>query len=105
MDCWTVYLAAHPEDLADPASVEFCRQAASAIRAKRIAQGAEELFRSGSSKAVLTDRGTILFSIERPVTLAEMEFDPERFWTLVQAVRAIEKSGVPGFATGEGPGT
>lgn len=101
MDCWKVYWASHPEDLADPESVEFCRKEASRIRSGRISVGAEDLFKMGDSKAVLTDRGTILFSIDRPAGLAESEFDPERFWMLVQAIRAVEKSGVPGFSTAQ----
>jgi hypothetical protein len=101
-DCWTVYWAEHPEDLADRDSVEYCRAEARRLRAGRISQGAELIHAEGPVRALLTERGTLLFDLPRGIGQADFEFDPERFGVFSRAIRAVWAQRIPGFES-EGP--
>lgn len=102
-DCWTIFWSEHPEDLADPESIEYCRAEARRIRAERIQKGAELVYARGEVRAFLSERGTLVLDLPRGIGQADFEFDPERFQALLELVRAVEAERIPGFSEARVP--
>ena len=92
-DCWTLYWAEHPEDLADEESRQYVREEARQIRLKR---GAELLFEEGTNRVYLSPRGTLVFDVHGCVETAPNEFDPERFQFVMKAFKTIAEK-VPAY--------
>lgn len=101
-DCWTLYWADHPEDLADQETYEYVTEQAREIRRKRESkiffEGAEVLYEDGQNRVFLSKRGTLLFDIRSTVEMGPQEYDPERFQSLVKAIKAVSGK-VPGYQT------
>lgn len=99
-ECWSLYWADHPEDLADQESYEYVTEEAREIRRKReskaSADGAEVLYEDGENRVFLSKRGTLLLDIRTSVKTAPNEYDPERFQALMKAIRAVSGK-VPGY--------
>lgn len=110
--CWNEYYDEHPEFLADEESRRYVAEEARKTRARRtlekrlkerhgagIGKGAEILFEEGENRIFLTERGTLLFSLECGAHLVPDEFDPARFSLLVRAVEVLRVK-MPQYANG-----
>lgn len=85
-DCWTLYWAQHPDDLADEETYEYVCDQAAQIQVKR---GSEILFQDGANRVYLSYRGTLVFDIRPSAEHAQNEYDPDRFNELVRAIKAV----------------
>ena len=92
-DCWTLYWADHPKDLADEESRQYVREEARQIRLKR---GAEVVFEEGKNRVFLSNRGTLVFDMHFDVQMGANEFDPDRVHFLMKAFKAIVEK-VPAY--------
>lgn len=97
-DCWTLVYADHPEHLADAASVAYCKREADRIRTERAAKLGEILYQEGGSRAVLTQRGTLLLHLEGPPGYLPTEFDADRFALLLRALKEVDLKNIQGFS-------
>lgn len=99
-DCWTIYWAAHPEDLADQETYEYVTEQSREIQRKRESktyfEGAEVLYEDGKNRVLLSRRGTLVFDIGSAVETGPNEYDPERFQSLLKALKAVNGK-VPGY--------
>lgn len=96
-DCWTLYWAEHPGDLADEASRHYVYTQKRLIKMRREKKDrlesagklSEAIFEDEGSHVFLTERGTFHFSLALPEGMAPDEYDASRFRMLIKAVRAI----------------
>ena len=93
MECWTLYWAEHPEDLSDQDTKDLVLEESKKIRLKR---ENEILYEEGQNRVYLSPRGTLIFDIHTAVETGPNEFDPERFQSLIRAIRGISGK-VPGY--------
>lgn len=96
-DCWTLYYADHPEHLADRATVDWVRKKSDEIRLRRAKAKGEILFDDGDTKAILTDRGTIVLEVTSHAGLASHEYDPDRFLRLARAIQGVHEARLENF--------
>jgi hypothetical protein len=97
-DCWTIVYAEHPEMLADPESVSFCKREAERIKTERAAKAGEVLYEEGPSRAVLTARGTLLLHLEVTPGHLGAEFDPDRYALLLRALKQVDTMNIVGYS-------
>jgi hypothetical protein len=102
-ECWTLWWDEHPGDLVDEETREYVAAEASKIRIRRAHEArikerhgmtlgqAEILFEDGESRVFLTERGTLLFSIDCPEHFSPDEFDPDRLRTLARALAVVHQ--------------
>ncbi len=93
-ECWTLWWAEHPEELADETSRRYVLQEAKRILALRSA--VDTLFDENGTSVHVTGKGTFIIRIRCADGANPEEYDPERLRSLIKAIRAITEK-IPGY--------
>lgn len=94
-NCFVVYLDEHPEKTTAGERGRIAKEA-DAIRLQRATAHGELLFEEAEAKAWLTPRGTVFVELPRMPFGGPMDFDPDRFRTLMRMFAAVREK-IPGY--------